>query len=101
MNYLDYIIDFERVNELTVNEKIDKDRKDSNGYGGAVFSFGISRKMLKEYLSIYQSVNGGGLNRKLQDDKMEHIIKTLHYNKVLISPTDIRDKKIDEILKED
>jgi hypothetical protein len=100
MDYLDYIIDIERVNELTVHQKIDEQIKEG-AIGGVSFSFGISRRLLKEYLSIYQMVNGGSPNRGVSENKMEHILKTLHYNKIIISPADIRDKEIDKVLKDE
>tara|TARA_R110000772_G_scaffold64185_1_gene143545 strand:- start:8628 stop:8915 length:288 start_codon:yes stop_codon:yes gene_type:complete len=95
MDYLDYIIDFDRVNELTVNEKIDQQVKEGQ-MGGVNFSYRSTRRVLYEYLDKYKSLRP---NLK-QDDRIDHIVKTLHYNKILISPADIRDKEIEKVLKD-
>lgn len=100
MNYLDYIIDFDRINELSINQDIDKNVKE-NSIGHVGFSYSISRRVLKEYVDTFYLLSKSTLPAKFRDtDKINHIIKTLHYNKVLLSPADIRSKEIDKVLED-
>lgn len=78
-----YIIDFERLNELTTIVDGDFAPKGNT----------ISRNILKEYMDVYLHK----LNSK--PEYVEHVIKTLIYNGILIGPAEIRDKKIDSILE--
>ena len=94
MSSLDYIIDFERVNQLTSSIYNDPNDK-SNPFTEGKFAFSVSRKLIKEYLDRFSSMN----ERNTPDDKMQHIINTLEYNKIIIHKSTIRDQKIDEILK--
>lgn len=100
----EYVIDFERINELTSHPNDDP----SNPSGGfsTPFSYSISRKLLKEYLEIYvgydptESYKIGNRQRRVEPDQYENIVNTLKYNKILVSSADIRDKKINSILDE-
>jgi hypothetical protein len=98
----DYIIDFERVNELTAHPNDDPSK--TNGYA-TPFTYAISRKLLKEYIDIYVGYDPsevykmGNKQRRVEPDQYENIVNTLKYNKVLISSADIRDKKIDKVLE--
>jgi len=94
MSSLDYIIDFERVNQLTSSIYNDPNDK-SNPLTEGKFAFSVSRKLIKEYLDRFSSMN----ERNTPDDKMQHIINTLEYNKIIVHKSTIRDQKIDEILK--
>lgn len=94
MSSLDYIIDFERVNQLTSSIYDDPNDK-SNPFTEGKFAFSVSRKLIKEYLDRFSSMN----ERNTPDDKMQHIINTLEYNKIIVHKSTIRDQKIDEILK--
>lgn len=94
MSRLDYIIDFERVNQLTSSIYDDPNDK-SNAFTEGKFAFSVSRKFIKEYLDRFSSMN----ERNTPDDKMQHIINTLEYNKIIVHKSTIRDQKIDEILK--
>jgi len=94
MSSLDYIIDFERVNQLTSSIYNDPNDK-SNPFTEGKFAFSVSRKLIKEYLDRFSSMN----ERNTPDDKMQHIINTLEYNKIIVHKSTIRDQKIDEILK--
>jgi hypothetical protein len=58
------------------------------------FAFSVSRKLIREYLDIFNSMS----ERNTTEDKMNHIINTLEYNKILIHKSTIRDQKIDEVL---
>ena len=90
MNKSDYIIDFERVNQLTSSIYDDPNDK-SNPFTEGRFAFSVSRKLIKEYLDRFE-------RNSLSDDKMEHTIKTLEYNKIIVHKSTIRDRKIDEVL---
>ena len=94
MNRSDYIIDFERVNQLTSSIYDDPNDKSSPMSDGK-FAFSVSRKLIREYLDIFNSMS----ERNTTEDKMNHIINTLEYNKILIHKSTIRDQKIDEVLK--
>ena len=94
MSRLDYIIDFERVNQLTSSIYDDPNDK-SNPFTEGKFAFSVSRKLIKEYLDRFSSMT----ERNAPDDKMQHIINTLEYNKIIVHKSTIRDQKIDEILK--
>jgi len=82
MKINDFIIDFDRVNELSST------KNDSNeGYNGT-YHFAISRKLIKEYLDILFDSK-----YRKNDDMMEHIINTLIYNR--------RKDRIEEILEDE
>mgnify|MGYP000844831189 CR=1 FL=1 len=89
----DYIIDFERLNELTCHENDDPSNNQS-GFG-ALYIHSISRKVIKEYMEIYQ----GRYNRSSDEKKVSEVIETLHFNRILISKSDIRDGKLKKILE--
>tara|TARA_R110000772_G_scaffold20466_5_gene56990 strand:- start:134856 stop:135188 length:333 start_codon:yes stop_codon:yes gene_type:complete len=98
MEFLDYIIDFERVNALTVNEKIDGHVKE-NAIGHVSFSYLISRRVLKDYVDTYYQITQNSSTKRFKDpEKIKHIIETLVYNKILLTKADIRHKRIDEVL---
>lgn len=87
----DYVIDFERINQLTTTA-FDKE----NGSPiGPILGHGISKSIIKDYLQVYQGRDSKHLNQV----KLQEVIDTLVYNKILISRADIRDGKIDEVLK--
>jgi len=99
----DYIIDFERLNELTAHPNDDPSK--SGGFA-TPFTYSISRKILKEYLEIYigynpsESYKIGNRTRKVPIEQYNNIIETLKHNKILISSADIRDEKINKILND-
>jgi hypothetical protein len=84
-----YILDFERLNELTSN----KNDNPTEGYTGTFF-YGISKKILKKYLDVFIG------ELKVSEDETKHIIDTLVYNRILIHKSIIRENRIDEILDE-
>ena len=89
----DYIIDFKRLNELTSHEN---DNPSSNQGGfGAMYIHTTTRKLIKEYMEIYQ----GRYSRSSDGKKVDEVIETLHFNRILISKSDIRDGKVKEILE--
>ena len=91
----DYIIDFERLNELTSHDN-DAPSSNQGGYGGALYIHSTTRKLIKEYMEIYQ----GRYNRSSDEKKVDEVIETLHFNRILISKADIRDGKLKNILDE-
>jgi hypothetical protein len=90
----DYIIDFDRVNKLTTSIYDDPNDQSSPFVVGK-FAFSVSRKIIKDYIEVFQSVS----ERNKASDKIEHIVNTLEYNGILIHKSTIRDKKINEILE--
>jgi hypothetical protein len=94
MNRSDYIIDFDRVNQLTTSIYDDPNDK-SNPFSDGKFAFSVSRKIIREYLENFNSMS----ERNTNEDKMNHIINTLEYNGILIHKSTIRDQKIEELLK--
>jgi hypothetical protein len=98
MNKSDYIIDFERVNDLTTSIYDDPNDK-SNPMSEGKFAFSISRKVIREYLDNFNSYNPINTHSDLIKDKIKHVIETLEYNGILLHKSTIRDKKIDKILE--
>ena len=90
----DYIIDFDRVNQLTTSIYDDPNDQSSPFVVGK-FAFSVSRKIIKDYIEVFQS----GSERNKASDKIEHIVNTLEYNGILIHKSTIRDKKINDILE--
>lgn len=86
---MSYIIDFERLNELTT-VVTDNQCTMPITYGNT-----LSRSILKEYMDIYVHKRN---SLSITTSEMEGIIKTLVYNRILIGPAEIRDRKIDTIL---
>lgn len=93
MNRSDYIIDFERVNQLTATIYDDPNDK-SSPFSVGKFAFSVSRKLIKEYLDRFNSMS----ERNTSQDNSEHIINTLVYNGILIDKATIRDRKINTVL---
>ena len=89
-----YIIDFERINQLTSHQK-DTDE----GYV-PFHVFNTTRNLIKQYMETYQNYrNSSTRHRTVTDEQYQEAIEILHFNKILIDKSDIRDMKIDEVLK--
>jgi hypothetical protein len=99
MDYSNYILDFERINELTVHPN---DNPNSQGPMGTVtFCYHINRKFIREYVDVFTGYRGvGHMHNTVTDEVFQKACAILHYNGILISPADIRDGKIVRILKE-
>lgn len=82
---MNYIIDFERINQLTAHPS------DAPGQMGPLLHYKISRKYIDMYLEVYYR---GEKNGK----KYDEAVNTLLYNKILI---DLRDQKIEKILQDE
>lgn len=99
-----YIIDFNRVNELTVNEYRDNHPTENPYDSNRVVTYSLTRNILKDYLQIYREHTEVSRRKKDEGDfyleKMDMIIKTLIYNKVLIPYSQIRDEEIDKVLED-
>ena len=94
MNRSDYIIDFDRVNELTTivySERV----KQSSAFSDGNIGYTLSRKMISEFLNKFTQSKSS-----TTDEEMNFIIETLVYNKILITKADIRDTKINKVLDE-
>lgn len=86
-----YLIDLERINELTAPHPGDN----SNAYQPtAVFS--VSKMLIKKWVEIWENRN----SKTETDDKVKLAFENLRFNKILLSESDIRDKKLQFILDE-
>lgn len=96
MNRSDYIIDFDRVNELTTivySERV----KQSSAFSDGNIGYTLSRKMISDFLNKFTQPKSSSTTT---DEEMNFIIETLVYNKILITKADIRDTKIDKVINE-
>jgi hypothetical protein len=91
----DYVIDFERINQLTTSIYDDPTDK-SNPFTNGKFAFSLSRKIIIDYIEKFRSLQ----SRDIPDDRMQHVIDTLEYNGILVSKAKIRDNKISKIISE-
>lgn len=65
--------------------------------------YGITRKILKEYMDIYVGYDPSKTFSKISYTTVSleqylNIVETLKHNRILITPADIRDKKINQVL---
>lgn len=95
MDYYDYLIDFERLNELT----------NPVGYTEHGLNQGaispVSRRTLMKYVDAWNSfIERADRSYKSERDnkRIEYIINNLRNSGILISPQDQRDNKLNEIL---
>lgn len=91
MDYSNYILDLERLNELSTHPN---DGKKETPFESSVI-YSLSRGFLKMALKKYEAQFSKHYMSCEEDEK---IFKTLHYNKVILAPCEIRDEKITEIL---
>lgn len=95
-----YIIDFERLNQLTTHNN----DSPNNSTLGPSYMYGITRKILKEYMDIYvgydpsKTYKAGNRVTTVSLEQYLNIVETLKHNRILITPADIRDKKINQVL---
>lgn len=96
MSIFDYVIDMERINELSIHEGVNGNfAADPNS---VIYS--LNRRIIKDYLELYQQMVGSRNPEKFPTtEKEHHIIKNLQYNRILLSKEDIRDVEIDKVLK--
>ena len=84
-----YIIDLERINELSAPHPGD----DSNSYHPtAVFS--VSKMLIKKWIEIWENRT----TKSESDDRVKSAFNSLRYNKILLDESDLRDRKIDKLL---
>jgi hypothetical protein len=97
MRLEDFIIDFDRVNELSST----KDDNPNEGYVGT-YHFAISRKIVRQYLDILiGEIGDGQMYKSKHEEILPHVINTLVYNRILIHKATLRDNKIDKILEDE
>ena len=94
MKIENFVIDFDRINELS-STKYDNPNE---GYTGT-YHFAVSRKILKEYLEIFTGQKLMSESKKEQ--LLTHVVNTLIYNRILIHAANLRDTKIDQILEDE
>ena len=94
---MSYIIDFDRVNQLTSHEN---DNPNSTGIiQPGSFCYSISRKYLKELVDVFLAKGSKyRYSDSSIDETYDFVVKTLRYNKILITEADIRDGKIEKII---
>lgn len=86
-----YIIDFDRINELCAPHPADE----KSTYGlTSVYS--ISKMFIKKYLTIFEHRNSK--RKEFTDDEIQEA-DTLIYNRILLTRSELRDKKIDKVLE--
>jgi len=93
---MEYVIDFDRINELCVHPN-----DDPKGGISGIFVNSLNRQIIKEYLNIYTDsvTSHGNIRKKHSEVTLIEVIETLHFNRILVSKADIRDCKINEVLK--
>ena len=101
---MSYIIDFERINYLTSHQD-DNPNRDFSPY----YVYNITRSLIKEYMEVYQSYRGqigkyqvltpAQRFRTVNDNQYEEAVEILRFNKILLDKSDIRDEKIEKLLK--
>jgi hypothetical protein len=94
MKIVDFIIDFDRINELSST----KDDNPTEGYTGT-YHFAISRKIVKQYLDIF--LGETQMSKQKHEEMLPHVVNTLIYNRVLIHAGTIREDRINQILEEE
>lgn len=93
---MEYVINFDRINELCVHPN-----DDPKGGISGIFVNSLNRQLIKEYLNIYtDSVTGhGNIKKKYSEETLNIVKETLHFNRILVSKADIRDGKINQVLQ--
>lgn len=88
-----YILDLERINQLTAPHPSD----DSNGYQPtAVFS--VSKSLIKKWVEIWE--NRSSRHSLENDDGVKSAFENLRFNKILLTEADLRDRKLDNLLSD-
>ncbi len=89
----DYIVDIDRLNELTVHPNDNL----QTGFSGT-FCCTQARKIVKTCMDIYTEYNFN--RRKISDEDIyNRAVEILHFNRILVSASDIRDGRINKVLK--
>ena len=90
-DYSTYVIDFEQVNKFSTHSLDAYLNKDSV-YPTSLFS--ITKSFMKMSIRRFENQFSEIYTINQKDNKLFNI---LHYNKVILSPQDIRNSKIEEI----
>jgi hypothetical protein len=95
INKSNYIIDFERVNQLTFTH-YSVEKANSTPLSDGQTGYTLSRKIINSFLDKF-------IGKRFDTDyeEMEFIINTLVYNKILITKADIRNEKINNLIKDE
>ena len=94
-----YIIDFERLNQLTVITKVHTDG--SNPFDDGFRGYKISHSVLNRKVKIWEDISK---SKKIEDlsTKEKETFNNLYYNKIILHKSDFdtkeRDKRINDVL---
>jgi hypothetical protein len=96
MKKTDFVIDYERLNDLTCTKQDDPE----DGYTGK-YLFSTSKTEIRNQIKLFTSLSNDINIETLGEKYVEAIfaINTLRYNKILLSKEDIRDTKLEKLLK--
>lgn len=86
-----YIIDLERVNELTAPHP-----GDNSGEYQPTAVFSVSKTLIKKWIEIWENRT----SRTESDDRVKSAFDSLRYNKILLTEADLRDRKLDTLLND-
>ena len=86
----EYVIDFERLNELTTHPN--DDPKGTTGFASG-YCYTTTRKIIKDLVEIYTQFSK---SNRITQEEYDMAVETLFYNGILVN---VRDKKIEEVLK--
>jgi len=95
IDYSGYILDFERINELTSHPNDNPNMQGVMSTGA--FCYNINRKVIKQLVDEFL----GYTERRGDANRHQTICEMLHYNRILVSKTDIRDKTITKIVEDE
>jgi hypothetical protein len=103
IDYDNYVIDFDRVNELTTSDRLDNNPLGSNySTEGRVITYSITKQILKDYIQVYRRLTEPNV-RKTNEENIDKIFNVLCYNKVLVEYNHLshkRQENIDEVLED-
>lgn len=95
----EFIIDFDRLNQLTCHPN-DNATNALSVYPN--YMYAETRKLIKSYMTIYTEYTlptRGTQGSKISEDSYLKVVEILHFNRILISSADIRDGKINKVLE--
>ena len=95
IDYAGYILDFERINELTCHPN---DNPNAQGVlSTGAFCYNVNRKIIKQLVDEFITYRGS--TRDGAKERHQTVCEMLHYNRILVSKTEIRDKQITKIVE--
>lgn len=90
-DYSTYIIDFERINQLTVHPMDAQQNKESYI---PVSIYSITKSFMKRCILRFEDQFS---KRYVINEKDNKLFNILHHNKIILSPQDIRNSRIEEV----